>query len=63
MGRLSQNAVKTLSEHCQPRSLMKATWQCPDHTIGKGRGMTITPDRRQLIWLDDPDSGHVWELI
>jgi protein-L-isoaspartate O-methyltransferase len=25
-------------------------------------GMTITSDRRQLMWLDSPDSGHRWEL-
>ncbi len=25
-------------------------------------GMTITPDDRQLVWLDRPDSGNVWEL-
>lgn len=25
-------------------------------------GITVTRDRRQLLWLDCPDSGHVWEL-
>jgi protein-L-isoaspartate O-methyltransferase len=25
-------------------------------------GMTITPDRRQFLWLDSPDSEHRWEL-
>lgn len=25
-------------------------------------GLTVTPDRRQYLWLDDPDRGHRWEL-
>jgi hypothetical protein len=25
-------------------------------------GMTITSDRRQVVWLDRPDSGHAWEV-
>jgi protein-L-isoaspartate(D-aspartate) O-methyltransferase len=25
-------------------------------------GITVTPDRRQRIWLDSPDSEHRWEL-
>jgi protein-L-isoaspartate(D-aspartate) O-methyltransferase len=25
-------------------------------------GMTITPDRRQIVWLDDPASEHSWDL-
>ena len=25
-------------------------------------GLTVTPDGRQIVWLDDPASGHTWEL-
>jgi protein-L-isoaspartate(D-aspartate) O-methyltransferase len=25
-------------------------------------GMTVTPDRRQVVWLDSPESEHRWEL-
>jgi len=25
-------------------------------------GITITPDRRQFVWLDSPESGCIWKL-
>jgi hypothetical protein len=37
-------------------------WSGLGRPVWQRFGMTITPDRRQVIWLDHPDSGHAWEL-
>lgn len=51
-----------------PRRLWDAVESCAALFYDQGEptharyGITITPDRRQVLWLDCPDSGHVWEL-
>ena len=53
---------------CGPRRLWRIVEQAYEFWRMQGRpgqdryGLTVTPDGRQSVWLDDPATGHTWEL-